>query len=299
MSSGDVSLRAFVHFEWIDAAGDLQDLTFDCTPSEDWDEGATVTEHPVEEGANVADHVRVMLPKYSVKVRSTNEPIDSNQFAIATTGPLALNVPSPKWTPGPGVVVVPTWQSGIDLRALAGSLGAALAGTAGGLGVTAAILASGALQGHEVDVPVQTGAGLPSPAPTPPVVAQTQQWPGGMTGVDYVEKTHALLVQLKDAAQLLIVFTKTQIEYDMVIEQLTFHRDDQTGTGEDITIGLKKVRLVSTQTVAAPIPDLPAGGGKLPTNHGGQDPKEAKQSVAVSGIKTAKAFIGGLLGGHP
>jgi hypothetical protein len=151
--------------------------------------------------------------------------------------------------------------------------------------VASGLVTGALLPGFEVDVPTPTDAGLLPPLPKPPVVAQTQQWQAIATGgvTDFVEKTHALLVQLKNKAQLIDVFGSKQTEYSMVIEELVFHRGDDTGTGEEITIGLKKVRIVQTQTVAAPIPNLPAGGGKPPA-------KKGAQQGSTGGQKDSAAF---------
>ena len=278
-----------VYLNWTDTAGNINVIVFDVVTAEDWAEGSTITEHPVEKGANVSDHVRVRLPACRLQARVSNEPIDANNFGQPVVAPLALNVPSPNWVPGPGVVIVPTWVNPIELRSLAGSLVGLAAGPIGGI---AGGLAAGALlPGFKVDVPVQTNAGLVPPVPSALPVPQVLQWISG--GMDFVAAIHTLLVQLKNSAQLIDVFGTKQTEYDMAIEELTFHRGPDTGTSEDITIGLKKIRIVSTQTVAAPIPNLSAGGGLKTVNKGAQDPSVAppaqqKQAVDImiaNGIK--------------
>lgn len=284
--------------EWIDAGGNVNNLAFDVVVSEEWDEGATVTEHPVETGANVADHVRVTLPKCELQVRSTNEPIDVNNFDQATSGQQQLFVRTPYWTVGSGVFSAPDWNNPILARALVATAGGVVGGAIGGalgnnqLGGVAGLIAG--IAAAQLALPAQaesnsisTDAGLapPDSPPSPPQVT-VQQWPGK----DYVEMTHALLVQLKNSAQLIDVIGTKQVEFDMVIETLTFLRDADTGTGENITIGLKKVRIVSTKTVAAPIPFLAGGGGTPPTSHGNQDPQDAPQSTKSAAVSLLQSL---------
>lgn len=283
--------------EWVDAAGNSNFLTFDVVVSENWDNGATVSEHPVEIGADVGDHVRPKLITCQLKIRSSNEPIDANNWDQATIAPLSLTPATLTWVPASGIVIANVWNNPIELRALAASL-VGLAGfipgpggvIAGGAGAIATGLIAGVVApGFETDVPIPTDAGLLPPGPAGPLQPTVQQWP---LGIDYVEKTHALLVQLRTAATFFNVFGSKQTQYGMVIEDLTFVRDANTGSGEDLTIGLKEVRVVTTQTVPVPIPNLSAGGGLKTVDHGGQDPTIAKKSLAVQAINATTAAIG-------
>jgi hypothetical protein len=300
-------------FAWKDAAGFQQSLRFDLVESEEWTEAVTVSEHPVEIGADVADHVRVQLVKCTLKVHSTNEPIDDNQFTHATLGPTEtsslmplgfvpgpgiVRVPQVSFVPGTGLILVPQVDNPITLRALAGTLvglagnlagqtAADLAGLAGA--AAASLLFPPVIVGAPGGLPVptsaglasppatpgglsvQTTAGLASPKDTPNTVVQVQQWP--TPPVDFVQATHQALLALKKNAQILQVNGTKNVNSSMVIESLTFTRNAETGTGEDITIALKEIRRVLTQTVAAPIPALPAGGGTKPKDKGAVEPK--------------------------
>lgn len=285
---------------WVDASGTSKTLVFDVVVSEEWEEGTTVTEHPVETGANVADHVRETLPKCMLKVRSTNEPMDANQYDQANTAQIfGLSIPAPTWVPGSGVIVVPEYVNPIELRAIAGTaagMAAGLAGqTANAIGALAGAVAAALLiPAYTVKLPTATGAGLQPDVPGAPPMPVVQYW----KGVDYVEQVHALLVQLKRAAQLIEVTGSKQVEFNMVIDTLSFSRSSETGSGEDISIGLKQIRFVSTETVVAPIPNLPAGGGSPPSSHGNQDPVEAPVTVQTLMVETLGAMQS-LHGAHP
>ena len=272
-------------------------VQFDCVTSEQWTEDAEVTEHPVEEGADIADNVRVALPKCQLEVFTSNEPIQDNLFTQLQDLPLPLTVQTPSWVKPSGLLTVSGWKSNQGLRNLARSLsglggsligGATLGGENGFLvgalaGVAATVIASEAIPGVEVEGELVTDAGLPPYFPAPPLTAQTSQvvaLVGG--GEDFVEAMHSLLVSLKNSAQLFTVYGTKETCTNMVIESLAFSRSKDTGTGETCTIGLKQVRIVSTQVVAAPIAGLPAGGGVPPIKKGPQDPVPAATGAQAS-----------------
>lgn len=284
---------------WTDASGNANLFAFDCVIDEEWDEGATVTEHPVEVGADVADHVRVQLRKVRLHIWATNEPIDANNWDEATTASVTLDAPAPTWVAGPNTLYIQEWDNPITLRSLGGALagfagqaiGSALGGAQTGqlagdiaalAGLEAAFLALPAKADPAV---VQTDAGL-QPPPGVTYIAQVQQWPGGAEGTDYVAKTISQLQLLKNTAQAIEVIGSKSFCSPMVIVGFTNVRSKETGSGCDITLELKEVRTVTTQVVPAPIPFLAAGGGAPPTPKGKQDtsdaPPQTQQSVALA-----------------
>jgi hypothetical protein len=295
------------HFSWNDAAGNSNRFSFDLVVSETWDEDATVTEHPVEQGADVTDHVRVQLRKVELKVWATNEPIDANNWDQATVQTASLDLPGQTWETGPGQVTIPVWDNPIILRSLAGSLvglaggliGGALGGAKAGMiagdiaalvGLEAAFLLDPASVSPDT---IQTDAGL-LPKKNATQSVQVQQWPGGSDGTDYVAMTIAKLQLLKNTAQQIFFIGTKSFCSPMVIEKLTHVRSADTGSGADITIGLKEVRIVTTQTVPAPIPNLPAGGGVPPSNKGTQDAADASPTTSTSAAKQLAQAIKGL-----
>ena len=289
------------YVQWDDASGTTNQLAFDCVTAEDWDQGATVTEHPVEVGADVADHVRVKLPTCTLAVRSTNEPLASGgpNGVVPNQQTITLSVATAGYAPDPSAPLIQkTWFNEILERSLgytaAGEISNLIPGAAGAaVGAIGAIAVAALFQGHEVDVPVQTT--LPDPSggfflSNQPGMVRVDVWPTG-NATDFVLATHSLLVQLKSLAQKFTVFGSKQTEPDMVIETLTIHRDAGTGTGEALTIGFKQVRIVSTATVALPIPHLSAGGATPPANHGAQQTTTPPASLAVGLINSASALI--------
>ncbi|HEY1696174.1 MAG TPA: hypothetical protein VGG39_28600 [Polyangiaceae bacterium] len=318
---GDKPAQA-AYLSWLDASGTRNWITFDVVESESWDGGADVSEHPVEEGANVTDHVRVRLTKCTLKVFVSNEPIDAAPYAgtqqtVAQVTTAPISVPTPSWMPGNGIITLPSapartpgsgvitatmWNSNIDLRALAGNLvglAGGLSGPLGQVGGVAIAAASAALiPGYKTEVPYSTDAGLPPPAPgaitiktdagllppVPKVMTATVQTYGSPT--DFVAQMHTQLVYLKDQAQELEVYGTKQTNLTMVIETLSSVRDVDTGSGESFTIGLKELRKVMTKMVPQPIPHLPGGGGLPSASHGAQTPTPATKPVMISALKT-------------
>lgn len=293
------------YMTWTDAAGDFNQITFDTVMEETWDEGATVTEHPVEQGPDVSDHIRVSLPTCRLRVFSTNEPIDvASDGTTASSGTLSIPIPSVLVAASPTTVAYPNWVNPITLRALivsaAGAGAGAIAGATGNAQSEIAALAEiAAVIGVELlaanllapayqqTVLQATDAGPTGQFPSvlnPGATAQVQAFPG----VDYVGNLHLLLVSLKNAAtSFTVVGTKEGIVPSMFIEHLSFHRDAGTGTGEEITIGLKQILIVSTQTVTViPISNLSAGGGLPSTNLGAQAAVPVTISIAAKVTST-------------
>jgi hypothetical protein len=58
-----------------DKGGETRNLAFDATVSESHTQTAVPTEHAVEKGANIVDHVRPAQPKLSIEAFVTNAPI--------------------------------------------------------------------------------------------------------------------------------------------------------------------------------------------------------------------------------
>lgn len=250
---------------WTDATGLPNSLVFDLVISEEWEEDATVTEHPVEKGANSADHVRVELAKCTLTVFATNEPMaGGNQF---TSFPL-LGLP----------LIAKVWMSNIGLRGLiqgvGGGVGAALGGTVGNIvgGVAGAALASFIPPGQEVDTPFVASVYQP--------IGPAQDW---------VQQTITLLRALKNTAQLITVVGSKQTTPNMVIETLSYIRSQDEGSGATIAIGFKEVRIVSTQVVSAPLPAIPRAAP--PVSKGAQNPAQAPVPASwLSGIASWAGF---------
>ena len=292
------------YLAWSTTAGGSNNsyLAFDVVTSEEIDEGTTITEHPVEVGPDVADHVRIALIKVTLKVRSTNEPIPMMATPVVPTSgtlwgsgtsegvlmPVVVDITGP----GAGAVVssitIPTWVNNITARALLATAAGAIGGIAGGQTGGAIGALAGGLLGGLLFAPKEEDVTFSPSLPGSPVLSSYSatgtvwQWPAG---TDYVEATHQVLVDLKNGATVITFEGTKQSVPNMVIDTLSFSRSADTGSGEEITIGLKEVLIVTTQIVTAPIPFLPAGGGTPTVSKGstGAPPPPAESAGHIIG----------------
>jgi hypothetical protein len=278
------------YLSWTDLSGTYQSLVFDVIVDETWTGGADVTKRPVESGPNISDNIRVRLRKCTLKVTATNEPVRGNQWtdaamqstpvmlanqqAIAVAAGLGVGTVS--IAPGAGVVDVAEWDSKLKLRILAASAGGLLGGAIGGqAGGAIGALAVGAIAGALLtDKTIQDS--VHTNAKGQPPMVRNQSVSAALltfaTNDDFVLKTIELLEQLCATGQTIDVWgTKSTCVAPgassgagassglgaMAIAELTHSRNQGTGTGADITIGLEEIRIVYTATVPAPKPTAP------------------------------------------
>lgn len=272
------------HLEWIDEIGAKHAFYFDLVVSEKWEQGAEVTEHPVEQGANITDHVRVNLIKCTLEVFATNEPLGANNFSDPG-GPSAglLNERStPETGSGAtdgtlngGPLTAQVWHNNLALngalKAIGGGVGGAVGGVAGnaigvGLGaVTGALLGPG----KAVPTSVPVTAGMPTyTIPSTTINVQSFSNP-----IDFVSNTIQSMLDLKNDVQILSVIGSKQNCDSMVIESISYTRSQEEGTGASISISFKEIRLVQTQQVAIAVPSIPSAAA--PVKKGNQDTAQA------------------------
>ena len=96
--------------EWTDAAGNTLVVELDATPTQSWESSAEVTEHPVESGSAITDHVKPGNDAITVEGVITNAPVivPSTQMQGATRSPGTLDLP------GVGRVSVQRWSGPFD-----------------------------------------------------------------------------------------------------------------------------------------------------------------------------------------
>lgn len=315
---------------YVDPSGTEHTLIFDAVISEDWNPTATVTEHPVEQGSNIVDHVRVAPLECTIKIHVSNEPIDSNTFADAHPVPLLL--------------LLPQWQSNLGIATQIGQIAGFASEIAGRVvdqvenqtpignlvaaalkpiktvlqngnevtsyDLTQALIVGGQAARTLSDVASNlTFAGISSLAPpgfqtyvnvpTDPVISFDNF-------TDFAAVMINTLLGLQQKAQLFTVVGSKQTQASMVLEAMPYHRGDvtETGTGAIIELHFKQIRQVSTQVVTAPLAAVPSA--QTPIKKGQQDPSDAAPAQANSvslAIKNgivanggAQAIIGKVLG---
>lgn len=74
---------------------------FDAVMSETAEHSSTATEHPVEQGANISDHIRDNLDNVSLEIKVTNSPLQDLYGFGMTVGGVDLKVPTFDRTPAP------------------------------------------------------------------------------------------------------------------------------------------------------------------------------------------------------
>jgi hypothetical protein len=229
-----------------------------------WQDEDGVTEHPVEEGVNVADHVRPEQPRLTIEAIVSNIPnpridtdlvdepieLEASVSQDAGTRQITLDVASPPITPSVTGLV----------RAGVGALGTALFG-----GPKATV---------QQDRRFVTKRGS--------VKVQRQRSPR-----DRRRDVYELLQKAHGRGLVCVVSTAMRDYFDMVLERVSAPRSVDGGKKVTFSIDLKRIRVVSSETVAAPRPaEERALGAK---NRGSQGAKPDSASKSGGKLKSMAA----------
>jgi hypothetical protein len=87
-------------FTWKDDSGATESARFDIITSEGHEAIMAITDHPVEEGANVVDHARAEPVKISIEAYVSNKPIFSNPDVEKTHNYETVDLDIPEKTGG-------------------------------------------------------------------------------------------------------------------------------------------------------------------------------------------------------
>ena len=292
------------YFTWLDATGTAQVFYPDLVVSEAWSNPATMTEHPVEQGANVIDHVRVELCKLTLTIFATNEPVGANTWADpgGAQGAAISGGYSPSSATKTSSVSASVWDSNLTARGIAVAAGdlaataaaSAIGGIGGGLVGEATIFGAGLLEGillagHATSQSVAVVAGSPA-APQVSDVANVQFFAETQ---DFVERTIGQLLYLKSTAQIVSVYGSKQVQPKMCLEDVSYTRSEGEGTGAEITLSFKEIRLVQTQTSSAALPSPSVPSASSNVAKGTQNPEDA----APAPQESVASWVVGLFGG--
>jgi hypothetical protein len=147
-----------VLLSWLDAAGAEASLEIDGTPSRGYESAADITEHPVETGTAVADHIRPLNPTITLEGIISNAPVlvPSGQLEGATRAAASKVLPSGQ------KVTTQQWSGTFDRKAACDRLLLAL--VEGGVLVTLTtplrVTESLAIARYKVDEFADTGDAL-------------------------------------------------------------------------------------------------------------------------------------------
>jgi hypothetical protein len=239
---------------------DDETLYFECVTSETAEHTATATEHNVEQGANVSDHVRPGLDKVTLEVFVSNTPIEdvNGKYDLAKES-VELDVI---------VMQAQAFFSELDVPEFKQSL----APTPGSL-INAATSAIGDLISGK---PAYKAQGLMS---TPGRYA-------GLAKASVLRMSKANVV--KDVVSLLDdwrlegvvgkVVTSWKTYESVVITSVEIKRSATTGDAATIAIRLQEIRLVESRITTAPMPTETRG--KVAVAKGRQTPSEVSPTKA-------------------
>lgn len=241
------------------AGGALVTIEFDATVREQHTSSAVVTEHNVEKGPNVSDHVRPELDRITLDAHVTNTPIrvpkTNLDGARGSVGPVSLNVETREDTTTNKGITIPTR---LDVPRLLPGVGL--------------IVGSGLLD-STTTVQVQTHDTKPGKSTQTANVLQFD------SPFDRVRSVYDELIVLKDSATLVTISTSLRQYDNMILRNISVPRQVQDGNACTFTIDAQQIRFVTSKRVPAPKTKMGASKknlGSKPTT----ETKTPKASVA-------------------
>jgi hypothetical protein len=269
---------------WKDPAGATVFVQFDVVTHEEHEGSVTITEHPVEDGPDVADHARPQAETITVEGFVSNSPLATNLFS----------------GPATDLTVEEGWDfTSVDLDLRSGLHGALQ--TVGTKQVKLDIPS----QPFQVSSPVRMGTALITAAldalsgpPEATVIKREERPPTKQRALvlkttkpkDRVRAVFEKLSEVRVQHRMVRVETK-MAEYDnMMIEKVSLARTPEDGNGGSFTVDLKRVRIVKSETVDAPKPVEPRGsktvakGSKLPQELPPEEDPRGR-SLSLAGVQ--------------
>lgn len=249
-------MGAFI--SWVDTNGTPKVLWFDVVTEEGHHLKSEITEFPVEEGADITDHIRPdndritlstfvsntpIITKAEVRSQLKNPPTTIIGVQTGIVGGKTLDVPSPPLPdlPTPG--------------ALLQAIGSAI---------------SNLITGKKE------------------YKAQVLTFPRDF---DNVSEVYDCLLGLRRDSQLVDVVTSVRTIKSMALENIEMFKSNETGTGAKFSIDLKAVRLVSVLSVKAPRPASSIGFNKTNAGAKGATPAAPRESLLVKGINGIGKYL--------
>lgn len=242
------------YLTWVDTAGKKQFLRFDVNMGEDHSSDVEVTEHAVEKGANVVDHVRKSVDRFKLDVFVSNSPIHDEHLLHppgelkrgALSGvPLKIKKYEAPFQPTPGAV----------FNAIGGAINQV----------------ANSLFGQEKQKIAANVYKFSSP-------------------FNAVSETYALLRDLQEKAQLVTVVTAMWDYANMIIEKVSMPRNRDSGDGAVITLEFREIRFAVARQATKIAKTLEKRAQK-DQNKGAKGPNEAsgpKTDVATQILSAVK-----------
>lgn len=246
--------------------GELLTVQFDVTTSVEHEDTSTLTDHPVERGSSVTDSAREEPERLTLEGVVTNLPHQGNPgFSdVGSLGTTELQVsgfaPPEQWSKK---LVVPSQPLALSASGLLqAGIGAISNAITGGPDRTASLLRQG-------------GRVLRS------VSATTVSYSGA---VDRVRDVYETLLTLKARRARAVVTTGMREYFDMVVERVAAPLSADDGDYGKFSVDLRRVFVVSAQTVAAPRPA--EARGRAGGAGGSQAAKPDKNPEGKDGLRS-------------
>lgn len=238
-------------------------LHFDAVTNEQTELSAKVTEHPVEEGANVSDHIRDELDKITLEVFVSNAPIKdvNGVYGLDLTAVELLEVEGKEAVLKGKQLDIPKF------RPIPITPGAAIQALSSAVGDLLSDATVAQLYGQTEPKKIE-GAAL------------VHSWG---TKFNAVTDVVGLLNDWKKKGVVGKVITPWKTFPSMVIDKVATVRNAPTGDAAVVSITFKEIRLVESKLVTAPVPTEPRGNtqkakGRQPTSFV-REPTEPKKSL--------------------
>lgn len=224
------------YLTWKPKSGSQKSLYFDVVTSETQTLSTTITEHPVEDGPDVADHMRRDLDAVTLEVFVSNTPVYDVNNRGGKVVPVELKVEK--------------YEAPLELTP--GSVFSA---------------AGGALKKGIAAIGDALGLGLGNGEAKN--VATVMKF---ATEFDAISDTLILLRGLRNTSQLVDVMLPSRIYQGMALTNLEVRRDVTSGEGATFVLEFRELRKVKVALVAAPTPTEPRA--KPAQKKGAKDPKD-------------------------
>lgn len=251
---------------WIETASkQVKSVNFDVVTAETHESAMAITQHPVEEGADIVDNARAEPKKLHIEGYVSNKPIFSNLFGNV------LNKDDFKL-----LAYQPT-----ELKLAKSEAGAPLF-TPGG--------AVGAVKGAITDL-------INGPEPNKATILRS-------AGGDFPNRALLIYERLEAAranAELITAVTAFGSISNLLIAKNTVPRTAEDGNGAKFQLEMQQVRIVKSKTVAAPSPaetraKKETAEGSKNTKNENEKGKKALKSALASALDAGEGALGAIGG---
>lgn len=254
---------------WQDETGALGVIRLDIATSATPEDSMTITEHPVEQGANVVDHAREEPTRFTLEgmVSSLPNPevdTDTAYQSFELTVPVMNAAPNQTIKLQPPEPPIQLSPSGL----IQAGVGAIVNAVTGGPNMNAEF--AGVPRPGSVTL---QGQGLQQTAPR-----------------NRIRDVYEALLRVMTARQLVTVNTRDRDLFDMMIERVAEPRAVEDGSSAKFQVDLKRIRVTASKTVQAPKPTEARGKG--PVNKGAQATKKKTDPKPFKSVAAALADAG-------